>query len=117
MSAELSHSHSPERSLDELANLAEDVLARCRALGASQAEVSLNLDAGLNVNVRMGEVETVEHTRDRGVAVSVYFGKRKGSASTADVRPESITTTIEQAFAIARVASSAHGCHWSRSGK
>ena len=102
MSAELSHSHSPERSLDELANLAEDVLARCRALGASQAEVSLNLDAGLNVNVRMGEVETVEHTRDRGVAVSVYFGKRKGSASTADVRAESITTTIEQACAIAR---------------
>jgi PmbA protein len=48
--------------------------------------VSLNLDAGLNVNVRMDEVETVEHTRDRGVAISVYFGKRKGSASTADVR-------------------------------
>ncbi len=102
MSAELSHSHSPDRSLDELANLAEDVLARCRALGATQAEVSLNLDAGLNVNVRMGEVETVEHTRDRGVAISVYFGKRKGSASTADVRAESIATTIEQACAIAR---------------
>ncbi len=102
MSAELSHSHSPDRSLDELANLAEDVLARCRALGATQAEVSLNLDAGLNVNVRMDEVETVEHTRDRGVAISVYFGKRKGSASTADVRPESIATTIEQACAIAR---------------
>jgi PmbA protein len=102
VSAELSQPTSPERSLDELANLASDVLARCRKLGASQAEVSLNLDAGLNVNVRMGEVETVEHTRDRGVAVSVYFGRRKGSASTADVRAESIATTIEQACAIAR---------------
>ena len=102
MSAELSQPTSPERSLDELANLASDVLARCRKLGASQAEVSLNLDAGLNVNVRMGEVETVEHTRDRGVAISVYFGRRKGSASTADVRAESIATTIEQACAIAR---------------
>lgn len=102
MSAELSQLASPERSLDELANLAADVLARCRQLGAAQAEVSLNLDSGLNVNVRMGEVETVEHTRDRGVAISVYFGQRKGSASTADVRAESITTTIEQACAIAR---------------
>lgn len=102
MSAELSQPTAPDRSLDELANLASDVLARCRTLGASQAEVSLNLDAGLNVNVRMGEVETVEHTRDRGVAISVYFGRRKGSASTADVRPESIATTIEQACAIAR---------------
>ena len=36
----------------------------------------------------MGEVETVEHTRDRGVALTVYFGRRKGSASTADVRAE-----------------------------
>ncbi len=102
MSAELSNFASPERSLDALSNLATDVLARCRANGATQAEVSLNLDAGLNVNVRMGEVETVEHTRDRGVSITVYFGGRKGSASTADVRPESITTTIEQACAIAR---------------
>jgi PmbA protein len=102
VSAELSQPTSPDRSLDELANLASDVLARCRKLGATQAELSLNLDAGLNVNVRMGEVETVEHTRDRGIALSVYFGKRKGSASTADVRAESISTTIEQACAIAR---------------
>jgi PmbA protein len=102
VSAELQHLSSPEPQLDVLANLAEDVLARCRRLGASQAEVSLNLDRGLAVNVRMGEVETVEHTRDRGVGITVYFGRRKGSASTADVRPESIATTIEQACAIAR---------------
>ena len=102
MNAELSNVASSERSLDELSNLAADVLARCKAKGATQAEVALNLDAGLNVNVRMGEVETVEHTRDRGVAITVYFGGRKGSASTADVNPDSITTTIEQACAIAR---------------
>ena len=102
MSAELLQAPSPDRSLDELANLAADVLARCKANGASQAEVAVNLDSGLNVNVRMGEVETVEHTRDRGVAITVYFGQRKGSASTADVHPDSIATTIEQACAIAR---------------
>lgn len=102
MAAELARPDSPEPALDTLANLAEDVLAQCRRLGATQAEVSLNLDAGLNVNVRMGEVETVERTRDRGVAVSVYFGRRKGGASTADVRPESIMQTVEQACAIAR---------------
>ena len=102
MSAELSRPASPERSLDELANLAEDVLARCRKQGATQAEVSLNLDRGLDVNVRMGEVETVEHTRDRSVSITVYFGGRKGSASTADVQPASIATSIDQACAIAR---------------
>lgn len=94
-----------ENSQEELARLSQvaaDVLRQAQLLGASQAEVGINIDAGLNVNVRMGEVETVEHTRDRGVAVTVYLGQHKGTASTADIRPESIRTTVEQAIAIAR---------------
>jgi len=88
--------------LDRLASLAEDVVARCRSAGASEVEVGANVDLGLNVNVRLGEVETVEHSRDRSFGVTVYFGKRKGSASTADLHAESIGKTIEQACAIAR---------------
>ncbi|HEY4292331.1 metalloprotease PmbA [Luteibacter sp.] len=90
------------QDLDRLAELAEDTIRRARAAGASQAEVSASIDVGLNVNVRLGEVETVEHTRDRGFALTVYFGQRKGSASTADLNPDSIQATIEQACAIAR---------------
>jgi PmbA protein len=52
--------------------------------------------------VRLGEVETVEHTRDRGFGLTVYFGQRKGSASTADLNPDSIQATLDQACAIAR---------------
>jgi len=88
--------------LDRLASLAEDVIGRCRAAGASEAEVGANVDSGLSVNVRLGEVETVEHTRDRSFGITVYFGKRKGSASTADLHADSIAKTIEQACAIAR---------------
>ena len=88
--------------LDRLASLAEDVIRRCRAAGASEVEVGASIDSGLNVGVRMGEVETVEHSRDRGFGVTVYFGKRKGSASTADLAADSITKTIEQACAIAK---------------
>ncbi|MFC3649950.1 metalloprotease PmbA [Dyella humi] len=91
-----------QRELDRLAELAEDVIRRARAAGASQAEVSASIDAGLNVNVRLGEVETVEHTRDRGFGLTVYFGKRKGSASTADLHADSIQATLDQACAIAR---------------
>ena len=88
--------------LDMLADLSSRLLARARAAGADQAEVSCSEDAGLNVNVRMGEVETVESTRDRGIAVTVYFSGRKGSASTADLRDESLAATVDQACAIAR---------------
>lgn len=88
--------------LDRLSDLARDLLARARVLGASQAEVSCDEDRGLNVNVRMGAVESVESTRDRSIGITVYFGQRKGSASTADLRPESLEATVAQACAIAR---------------
>src|SRR6478752_9431417 len=85
-----------------LQELAAEVLRLAAARGASQAEVSITEDSGLAVNVRMGEVETVEHTRDRGVALTVYFGQRKASASTADLQPESLVATVDQACAIAK---------------
>ena len=88
--------------LQRLSGVAQRLLEQARAAGASQAEVSCNEDSGLAVNVRMGEVETVEATRDRGIAVTVYFGQRKGSASTADLREDSLAATVAQACAIAR---------------
>lgn len=91
-----------QQRIDRLSELSRDVLARCAARGASQCEVAFNEDRGLSVNVRMGEVETVEYTRDRGLGITVYFGQRKGSASTADLQPGSVEATIDQACAIAR---------------
>ena len=96
------HDDDSHARLDRLAEISQRLLARARALGASQAEVSCSEEHGLNVSVRMGEVETVESTRDRGVAVTVYFGQRKGSASTADLHEASLEATVEQACAIAR---------------
>jgi PmbA protein len=90
--------HDAER----LSGLASEVLRLAAARGASQAEVSISEDIGLAVNVRMGEVETVERTRDRGVSLTVYFGQRKASASTADLQPASLIATVEQACAIAK---------------
>ena len=87
--------------LAQLSTVAQQLLERARSAGASQCEVTCNEDAGLNVNVRMGEVETVEATRDRGVGITVYFGQRKGSASTADLREDSLAATVAQACAIA----------------
>jgi PmbA protein len=98
----IASTETPNEALARLQNLAHDVLARCRAAGADQAEVGVTADRGINVNVRMGEVETLEHTRDRGVAVTVYYGQRKGSANTADLAAGSIAATIAQACAIAR---------------
>ncbi|WP_028917846.1 metalloprotease PmbA [Pseudoxanthomonas sp. J35] len=96
------HNDDSRQRLERLAEISQRLLDRARALGASQAEVSCSEERGLNVSVRMGEVETVESTRDRGIAVTVYFGRRKGSASTADLQESSLDATVEQACAIAR---------------
>jgi len=85
--------------------LANHILKTAQAEGASQAEVGINSDHGFSVNVRLGEVETVEYNRDKGVGITVYFGNRKGSASTADTHPEAIKNTVIAACNIARLTS------------
>ena len=73
-----------------------------RKLGATQAEADVSLQKGLTTTVRLGEVETVEYQRDRGMGITVYFGKRKGSASTADLSLRAVAETVEKACDIAR---------------
>jgi PmbA protein len=102
VSTEIANRDTSQADLDRLSEVAADVLRRCKAAGADQAEVAASIDAGLSVSVRLGDVETIEHTRDRSFGVTVYFGQRKGSASTADLNADSIRQTVEQACAIAR---------------
>jgi PmbA protein len=87
--------------IPELQSIVSDTLARARALGATQAEADVSLQKGLTTTVRLGEVETVEYQRDRGMGVTVYFGKRKGSASTADLSARAVSETVEKACDIA----------------
>jgi PmbA protein len=95
------HVQAPTDGADLLA-LVELALEEARTLGASQAEASVSVDVGLSVGVRLGEVETVEYQRDRGMGVTVYFGTRKGSASTADLGAEALRETVAKACSIAR---------------
>ena len=85
-----------------LQDVAGFALEEARRQGASQYEVDVSLSQGLGTTVRLGEVDTIEYQRDRGLAVTVYFGKRKGSASTADLGREAVRATVEKACAIAR---------------
>src|SRR5690625_2487192 len=81
---------------------AEAALAAAREQGATSAEVLAAVDDGLSVTVRLGEVETLERQRDRNFAVTLYFGRRKGSAATSDFSPDAIAETVQSAADIAR---------------
>jgi PmbA protein len=86
----------------DLQSIIERALEEARARGASQAEAAVSQDTGLSVSVRLGEVETLEHQRDRSMGITVYFGRRKGSASTADFSLDAVRATVAKACSIAR---------------
>jgi PmbA protein len=90
-------------STADLEPLVLRVLEAARAAGATQAEAGLSHSRGLSVSVRQGEVESLEFQRDRALSLTVYFGKRKGSASTGDLSDSGIRQTLEAACAIAQV--------------
>lgn len=85
-----------------LLNAADIALAKARDLGASAAEVGVSNSHGLSVSVRQAEIETLEHNNDTGLAVTVYLGQSKASASTSDLRPEAIAETVAMACSIAK---------------
>jgi PmbA protein len=84
-----------------LEDLAREAVQLARRLGADQSEAGASYEEGLSVTVRLGELESVERQRDRGLAVTVYRGQRKGSASTADFDAKSIDETVRKALSIA----------------
>ena len=86
----------------ELEQVINDALNEAKACGASAAEAAITAENGYNVTVRLGEVETVEHNRDNGMGITVYFGHRKGSASTTDTSIDAIRRTVEAACNIAK---------------
>jgi PmbA protein len=94
---------NPSRlSQRDLESIIEHALDEARSRGATQAEAAVSQDRGLSVGVRLGEVETLEHQRDRSMGITVYFGQRKGSASTADFSLDAVRATVAKACSIAR---------------
>ena len=91
-------SYSPE-SLRGLAAQALDLATRA---GATAAEAEVSEGSGLTVGVRNGELETIEHNRDKGIGITVYLGQRRGHASTSDFSGDALARAVEKAISIAR---------------
>lgn len=90
----------PNATAEQLKTVAVQAIELARRQGADQAEVGVSYEEGLSVTVRMGELESVERQRDRGLAITVYRDKRKGSASTTEFSATSIEDTVRKALSI-----------------
>jgi PmbA protein len=92
--------------LEDLRQIAAQVLDHARSAGASSAETEVSEGFGQTVSVRRGEVENIEYNRDKGVGVTVYIGQQRGHASTSDFSPRALRETVQAAHAIARFTAS-----------
>jgi PmbA protein len=99
------HSVQNQEEIQRLKNVVQEILDEAKQQGASAAEAAFSIDNGLSVSARLGEVETVEYHCDQGIGVTVYFGQKKGSASTNDVSLDSLKETVKAACSIAKYAS------------
>ncbi len=75
------------------------------SISADAAEVAITKSTGLSVSTRMCEVENVEFNSDGALGITVYRGKRKGSASTSDLSEKAIEQTVLAALDIAKYTS------------
>ena len=94
--------HLFAHSREALVHIADDLLAIARQGGATASEVEISEGFGQSVNVRQGEVETIEHHRDKQIGVTIYLGQRKGYASTSDFSREALQATVGAAIDIAK---------------
>ncbi|NIL94294.1 MAG: metalloprotease PmbA, partial [Woeseiaceae bacterium] len=85
----------------ELEALVQKALDEARGKGVDQAEVAVSMDTGLSATARLGDVENLEYTNDRGLGVTVYKDSRKGNASTSDIRPQAILEAVDKACTFA----------------
>ncbi|MEM7209143.1 MAG: metalloprotease PmbA [Pseudomonadota bacterium] len=93
---------APANLPENLERLSELALDEARKNGATQAEVGVSSESGLSVSVRLGDVETIEHNRDKGMSITVYMGQRKGASSTSDFSEGAIAQSVRAACDIAR---------------
>jgi PmbA protein len=94
-----------QAEINRLQNVVHQLLDEAKHQGATAAEAAFSVDNGLSATARLGEVETVEYHCDQGIGVTVYFGQKKGSASTNDISAESLKETVKAACSIAHYAS------------
>lgn len=86
--------------LEELITLALDEAKR---LGVDQAEAAASQDTGLSATARLGDVENLEYTNDRGIGITVFKNACKGNASTSDLSPAAIREAVAKAVSFARI--------------
>src|SRR2546422_58474 len=84
-------------------DLLVSVLRRAAQRGATAADGYLVEESRFGASVRMGEIETLSHSREQRLALRVFAGQASAAASTSDFSRESLERVVDEATALAKV--------------
>ncbi len=83
-------------------DLAEQLVKKCLDRGADEAEVLIQSGRNLSVEVRNGEIETVEEASSQGVGFRVFIQGKMAFSSCNDFSEAALEDTISRALAFAK---------------
>jgi PmbA protein len=83
--------------------LLADVLRRATSRGATAADGFLIEETSFSASVRLGQVDTVTHSREQRLSLRVFAGRASAAASTSDLSRDSLERVVDEATALARV--------------
>ena len=86
-------------------DFALDVARKAVKRGASAAEVVIRHRTEFSVGVRLGEVETLQESTDRGLGLRVLIEGKQASVSGSDFSRQALDTLIADAIELARATS------------
>src|ERR1700756_3176951 len=89
----------------DLKEIAEDLVRRAMAGGATAAEAVAREGDEFSTTVRLGQVETLKESGARSVGVRVFFGKRAASTYSSDFSREGLDRMLNSALALAKITS------------
>jgi PmbA protein len=92
-------------SSNNLLELAQDIVKKARAKGATGAECSISEGEEFSANVRMREVESLKEAGSRAAGLRILIGSRTGSSYTSDLSAEGIEHLVKSAIELADITS------------
>jgi PmbA protein len=89
----------------DLREVAQDIVSRAMAGGATAAECVVREGDEFSTLVRLGQVETLKESGSKSIGVRVFFGQRAASTYSSDFSKAGLDRMVTSALALAKITS------------
>src|SRR6202166_2160180 len=89
----------------DLREIAQDIVRRTMAGGATAAECVVREGDEFSTLVRLGQVETLKESGSKSIGVRVFFGQRAASTYSSDFSSKGLDRMVKSALQLAKITS------------